>query len=302
MGGKWGRGLKVREVVVKRILKSLGVALVTALAVSACAPTAQNTTQSLAQEQQRSQKHVRDLDSKGALMKDKGLNSYLNSIVNRIAPQRPPGSVRLRSYVIKSADVNAYTTGGGYMFYNAGLMAAMENEAQLAAVVAHEIAHIDRGHIPAKSQNNQAVQLGAAAAAIGGALLGVPGQVTELAVGLGANAYASSYSRTQERDADSTGVQYLSSAGYNASEGARSFKVLQELYGNQRGVFATHPAPGERYSNLTAQARQLGATKGRVGNKTHDAAVRKLRRDVLKFYESKGRTKEAALIRRNLRN
>ncbi|MEO1493355.1 MAG: M48 family metalloprotease [Pseudomonadota bacterium] len=284
------------------MLKSLGIALAVAVSVSACAPTAQNTAQSLAVEQQRSQKHVQDLDRKGALMKDRGLNSYLNSVVNRIAPQRPPGSVPLKSYIVKSADVNAYTTGGGYMFYNAGLMAAMENEAQLAAVVAHEIAHIDRGHIPAKTANNQAVQLGAAAAAIGGALLGVPGQVTELAVGVGANAYASSYSRTQERDADSTGVQYLSAAGYNAAEGARSFKVLQELYGNERGVFATHPAPGERFANLTTQAKQLGATKGRVGNETHDAAVRKLRRDVLKFYESEGRTKEASLIRRNLRN
>lgn len=284
-----------------RHLKLTLAALLAAATVSACAPTAQNTAQSLAQEQQRSQKHVQDLDNKGQLIKDKTLNNYLRSIVSRVAPARPAGSVPLKSYIIKNADVNAYTSGGGYIFFNAGLMAAMENEAQLASVVAHEIAHIDRGHIPASQGNNQAIQLGAAAATIGGALLGVPGQVTNTVVGLGANAYASNYSRTQERDADATGTQYMARAGYNAAEGAKAFQVLQRLYGNQRSVFASHPAPGERYANLVAQSKQLGATKGRVGKQTHDRAMRKTRREVLEFYDANGRAKEAAQIRRTLR-
>lgn len=284
-----------------RPIRVMLVAAIAAFGVSACAPTAQNTAASLAQEQARGQKLVRDLDAKGALIKDRGVNNYLNAVMNRVAKSRPPGSVPLRSYVLKDADVNAFTTGGGYVFFNAGLMAAMENEAQLASVVAHEIAHIDRGHIPASQGNNQAIQLGAAAATIGGALLGVPGQVTNTVVGLGANAYASNYSRTQERDADATGTQYMARAGYNAAEGAKAFQVLQRLYGNQRSVFASHPAPGERYANLVAQSKQLGATKGRVGKQTHDRAMRKTRREVLEFYDANGRAKEAAQIRRTLR-
>lgn len=284
-----------------RYFRSLALVVTAAAALGACAPTAQNTAQSLAAEQQRSQQHVRELDSKGGLIKDRGLNNYLTSIVNRIAPQRPPGSVALRSYIIKNADVNAYTSGGGYIFFNAGLMAAMENEAQLAAVVAHEIAHIDRGHLSASAANRQGVQLGAAAAAIGGALLGVNPNVTEMVVGLGANAYASNYSRTQERDADAIGTQYLAAAGYNAAEGAKSFQVLQRLYGNGGGIFSTHPAPGERYANLTAQAQRLGATSGRIGKNTHDRATRSIRREVLEFYEANGRNREAQQIRRNLR-
>ena len=135
--------------------------LTAALAMSACAPTAQNTRLSLAEEQNASARIVRNLDAKGALIEDRGLNSYLNSVVGRIAAQRPPGSVPLRTYIVKDADVNAFTTGGGYLFFNAGMLAALENEAQLATVAAHEIAHIDRGHGRAGKTNQQAVQLAA---------------------------------------------------------------------------------------------------------------------------------------------
>ena len=177
----------------------------------------------------------------------------------------------------------------------------MENEAQLATVVAHEIAHIDRGHIPAGAANRQAVQLGAVLGTIAGAAVGVNSQITEMVVGLGTNAYASSYSRTQERDADSIAAQYLAKSGYNGAAGAESFQVLKRLYGDGRGVFSTHPAPGERHASLIAQARELGSTKGRIGTKTHDRATRKLRREVLEFYEKNGRDREAAQIRKNLR-
>ncbi|MEM6621319.1 MAG: M48 family metalloprotease [Pseudomonadota bacterium] len=276
-------------------------ALTAALGISACQPTAQNTAQSLAQEQRNAQNLVAQLDRKGQLIKEAGLNRYVNDVVARVAQHRPPGSVPVRAYVIKDAAVNAFTPGGGYVFFNAGLIAAMENEAQFATVVAHEIAHIDQGHIPAKIANNQAVQLGAIAGMLLGAATGIDPRVTETFVGVGANAYASNYSRTQERDADRVAIEYLAAAGYNAVEGAKSFQVLQRLYGSNADLFSTHPASGERFTNLTAQAQRLGATRGRVGNRTHDRATLQLRRDILDFYQSKGMTKEAAQVRRALR-
>ncbi len=289
-----------------RFFRSAALALGAALAVSACAPTAQNTAASLAEEQRASQQLVRKMEQKNALIKDRGLVNYMNTIVSRVAKQRPAGSVPLRTYIVKDADVNAFTTGGGYLFFNAGMLAAMENEAQLASVTAHEIAHIDRGHVQAGKASRQGVQVGAALATIGGALLGVPGQVTDLAVGLGANYAVNSFTRTQETDADTTGFGYLARAGYNGIEGAKSFDVLRRLYGDAKGpqaaFFSSHPASSDRKANLTRLAQQSGATKGRVGNKTHDSAVRKLRRDILQVYEKSGRKKEAALIRNNLRN
>lgn len=288
-----------------RTLRTLVVALTAALAVSACAPNAQNTAQSIRAEQARAEQMVRQIDSKGGLIKDKALNTYVRSIVDRIAAQRPPGSVPLRSYIIKDADVNAFTPGGGYVFFNAGMLAAMENEAQLAMVTAHEIAHIDRGHITAGQQTRTGVQVGAALATIGGALLGVPGSLVDLGVGLGSNLAVNSFSRTQESDADTTGVRYHAAAGYNSIEGSKSFAVLKRLYGDNKGpaalFFSSHPASSDREANLVAMANQLGATKGRVATKTYDSRMGRLRRDVLKFLESNGRSKEAAQIRRNLR-
>lgn len=284
-----------------RTFRSVAIALVAAIGVSACAPTAKNTAASLAQEQQRAARLVQQMEQKGAIMKDTGLNAYMRNIQDRVARVRPPGSVPIRTYIVKDADVNAFTPGGGYVFFNAGLIANMENEAQVAAVMAHEIAHIDRGHVQAGQANRQAVQIGAVLGALAGAAVGINPQVTEMVVGLGANAYASDYSRTQERDADSVGVQYLAAAGYNAVEGAKSFEVLGRLYGNNRSVFASHPAPAARLASQTNQAKQLGATRGRIGKQTHDRATRQLRREVLAFYEKNGRDKEAAQVRRTLR-
>ena len=90
----------------------------------------------------------------------------------------------------------------------------------------------------------------------------------------------------------------------NAVEGAKSFEVLRRVYGDRQGAaafFASHPATGDRLASLTAQARRLGATRGRIGKRSHDQATRKIRRQVLRYYEQSGRSREAAQIRRNLR-
>ena len=75
-----------------RPIRSVMMALTAALALSACAPTAQNTAASLAEEQRRSQQHVRDLDGKGGLIKTATLNNYLRSIVDRTVPGSGLGS------------------------------------------------------------------------------------------------------------------------------------------------------------------------------------------------------------------
>lgn len=285
-----------------RTLRPFAFAFAASLAVAACEPTAQNTPQSLAQERQASQQLVEQLEARNMLVEDRALNNYVQGVVNRIERTRPPGSVPIQSYIVKDADVNAFTPGGGYLFVNAGLLAAMENEAQFATVIAHEIGHIDRGHIQAGQATRTGVQLGAMAAQIGGALLGVDPNLTQLGVGLGAQYAVSSFTREQERDADATGVRYLAAAGYDVDEGARSFEVLRRLYGDQAvPFFASHPPTAERQQMLTQAAAELGATQGEVGEAQYDRAVRDLRQEALQFYEQSGRGREAAQVRQNLR-
>lgn len=284
-----------------RMLRVSALALAAAFAVSACAPVASNTPQSLAYERGASADLLRKLAANDKLIRDRRLQRYVDGVVARVAAPRPRGSVPIRAVIVKDGDVNAFTTGGGYIFINAGMLAALENEAQLATVAAHEIAHVDRGHIQAGQATRTAIGIGAALATIGAAAAGIDPYLVQNAVGLGANAAASSFSREQESDADDIGLRYLVAAGYNAVEGAQAFGVLQRVHGGGTSFFASHPAPGNRQVRMIAQARALGAAQGRVGRSAHDQATRQLRRSVLAYYERAGRRREAAQVRRNLR-
>ena len=261
-----------------------------------------NTPESLAFERRASSDLVRKLDAGNKLIRDGGLQGYVDGVVARIVAVRPRGSVPIRAFIVRDANLNAFTTGGGYVFINAGMLAALENEAQFAMVAAHEIAHIDRGHIQASRDTRTAVSIGAALATVGAAVVGIDPYLAQSAVGLGANAAVSGFSREQESDADDIGLRYMSAAGYNAVEGARAFEVMRRVHGGGgASFFASHPAPGDRLASMNAQARQLGATRGRVGKDRHDRATRRLRLAVLEFYDQAGRQREAAQIRRNLR-
>lgn len=285
--------------------RAFATALMLTGAVGACATTAENTPASIAQEQADSRELLAQLREQDAIIEDRRLNAYVNRVVNRIAAERPPGAVPAQAYIVKDAGINAFTTGGGYLFVNAGLLAAMENEAQWATVAAHEIAHIDRGHISAGKANRQGVGLAGGLAQVGAAVFGVGGGLTNAVIGLGQNASVSSFSRSQEIDADTSGFNYAADAGYNMVEGARSFEVLNRVYGGQQGLaaafFSSHPQSADRQANLTQLARQSGSAQGRVGAETHDEATREIRREVLEFLESEGRSREAAQVRRNLR-
>lgn len=286
-----------------RRMKPAVLAVAAMLAFAGCQPTSVNTPQSIASESTQAEQLASELRSKGVLMENTAVDRYVSGIVQRLDSARGRGSVAIKSHVVKDADVNAFTPGGGHLFVNAGLIAAMQNEAQLATVVAHEIGHIDRGHIQAGQARRAGVGLGAAAAMLGGAMLGLDPQLTEFGVNLGAQYAVNSFTREQERDADLTAGRYLAAAGYNVAEGANSFGVLRQISGAPGGGFlSTHPPTGERQQAMLASASELGATSGRVGKAEHDSATRNLREELLQYYRQNNRQREAAVISANLAN
>src|SRR5690625_4144021 len=133
-----------------RRMRPAMLAIGVTLAFAGCQPTSVNTPQSIASESAQAEQLVAELRSKGALMENQAVDRYVAGIVQRLDSARGPGTVPIRSHVVKDADVNAFTPGGGHLFVNAGLIAAMQNEAQLTTVVAREISHIDRGQIQAR--------------------------------------------------------------------------------------------------------------------------------------------------------
>lgn len=272
---------------------------------AACAPTAPNSRAALAQQAEVSERLAAELRREGKLVEDPALNRYVRAIAARIAAVRPPGAVPLTVHIVKDADVNAFTPGGGHVFVNAGMIAAMENEAQLAMVLAHETAHIDRGHVIAGQRAGAAIGLAAAGGAILAGALGAPAELTRLAAGGVQSVAYNAFSRTQEEDADLVGLRYAAAAGYDVVEGARSFEVLRRIYGEQSDLanffLSSHPRSSEREAKLIAAARRMGAAGGRVAEAEYLRRTAKLRRQVLRYYESTGRAREAAQLRRNLR-
>ncbi len=196
---------------------------------------------------------------------------YLSRVVNNIARQRPPGAVPLQGFIIKDDDVNAFTTGAGYLYFNRGLLAALQNEAQLAMIVGHEAAHVDAGHI-AQGINEQATV--DTLTSIGVAILqssgvgGLAAPLGELGVGLvgqRANAY---FSQGHELEADDIGLRYTIAAGYDGLQAASAFRVLTMANGSRGRLaefFSSHPSSEGRLRTVAARAAASGQTGGYIG-------------------------------------
>jgi len=185
------------------------------------------------------------------------LQRYVSSIVLPIArlSHRPnlPWSVK----VMDTPVVNAFAAPGGHVFVTRGLLAAVNDEAELAGVIGHEIGHVTARH-SAQQYSQQmlaglGVQLGQAVAGSFGDLVG---PVLEAGTGL----LFLKFSRDDERQADSLGVEYASRAGYDARHMADFFETLQRQQSLQGGSggslpewFSTHPNPLDREASVRAQ-------------------------------------------------
>ena len=158
--------------------------------------------------------------------------------------------------ILDSGVVNAFALPGGYVYVTRGLLAYLENEAQLAVVLGHEIGHVLGRHSSEQAARAQLSQLGLLGAAVVGGVVG-GGQVAEGILnygGTGLGLLQLKYGRGAEREADQAGVAYAEFAGYDATEGAAFFVSLQRLGENSGqsvpNFLSTHPDPGERAQTI----------------------------------------------------
>jgi Zn-dependent protease with chaperone function len=160
--------------------------------------------------------------------------------------------------VIDSDEVNAFALPGGFFYVNRGLILAADNEAELAGVMAHEIAHVTARH----AMENQAKATIAEIGMIAGSIFlgGWPGVIFQNTAGLGLLAAFMKFSRGAEEEADRLGAQYLYAAGYDPTAMATMFEKLSSKSKKKPGwisrAFASHPQPPERRAaslNLVAR-------------------------------------------------
>jgi Zn-dependent protease with chaperone function len=189
------------------------------------------------------------------------LTGWLNRIGARLTKSRLAGGYPYSFEVIHDPSINAFALPGGPMFVNTGLIAAVENESELAGVLAHEISHVKLRHGTANVSKANLIQL---PALIGTAMLdksgGLWGALGKLGIGLGAESVLLRYSRGAEKDADLNGQQMMNDVGYDPKYSASFFEKLRKEGGDPGKLerwFSSHPAPADRAKYLTDQARRL---------------------------------------------
>ncbi|MDX1671386.1 MAG: M48 family metalloprotease [Balneolaceae bacterium] len=163
--------------------------------------------------------------------------------------------------VLNSPIVNAFALPGGYVYVTRGLLSHIENEAQLAVVLGHEIGHVAARHASQRAFEQKIGQIALLGGAIAGQeIFGLPGQSILDLGGAAAQLLFLQYSRDDERESDRLGVEYSAMKNYRASEGAEFFGVLErmsERSGQSIPSFLqTHPDPGERAKTIPELARQ----------------------------------------------
>lgn len=156
---------------------------------------------------------------------DLKLQEKLQRIVSRIGEHVDGDKLDYRIYLLDDDRPNAFTTGGGHVFITTGLVAALRSEGQIAAVIAHEMAHNASAHVVKSAHSRKIVKETAEfSEKVMHQRWGVPwlGNSIAFLVSTGAN----KYTREQEDDADFLGLQYIVSAGYDPREAGRAVESL----------------------------------------------------------------------------
>lgn len=197
------------------------------------------------------------------LVKDRQLQKYVNNVGRWVASQSERPDLAWHFGVIEADDINAFAAPGGYIFVTRGLYRLLNDEAELAGVLAHEIGHVIRKHHLKILQQSQLLDLG-------GKLLtkqtGDNDKIRNL-IGSGAEIVSRSLDKSAEFEADRIAVMLAARAGYDAF-GLPG--VLQEIghAGNDSSVallFKTHPHPDERLTRLDdAMGSRFDGFKGQA--------------------------------------
>jgi beta-barrel assembly-enhancing protease len=222
------------------------------------------------------------------------LTVYVSQVMNKlaaVADRQLPYEIK----VLNSSVPNAWAMPGGKMAINRGLLTELKSEAELAAVLGHEIVHAAARHGAKAQERGTLMQAGMALGQIGAALGGVETDVAQLALGatgIGLQMVNQKYGRDQELESDYYGMKYMKAAGYDpqAAIGLQeTFVRLSNARGGQSGfferLFASHPPSQERVEKNRQTAAELGAG-GFVGEqeyKTRLAALFKAKPAYDKF-------------------
>lgn len=199
-----------------------------------------------------------EVDRQAKFIDDPLITEYVNRVGQNIvlhSDARIPFTIK----VIDSDEVNAFALPGGFFYVNKGLLLVADNEAEVAGVMAHEIAHVAARH----SVENQTKASLLEYLAMGTSIFlgGIPGMIYQNTAGLGLLGAFMKFSRSAESEADKLGVQYMYAAGYDPGAMSTMFEKLEAKNKKKPGLiaraFASHPAPPDRRAAAIALAARF---------------------------------------------
>lgn len=234
--------------------------------------------------QKRSEEFVEEIAEGDLLYPDLGLETYLNRLAMRLLPEEvKKENLKITVKVIKDPTLNAFALPNGYIYIHTGMLAAIDNEAQLATLLGHEMTHILHRHAVKqfRSLTNKSAffaVLQAPLAYAGGDLASLAAQVTFISSVYG-------FSRELEDEADDTGFAMIRTDGYDPAEAVKLFEHLEQFIKDEElklpFFFSTHPnvvARKKNYQKLIAKSPPAAATEQRV---TGDMAYQPLTKPVV---------------------
>lgn len=191
---------------------------------------------------------------------DSALNAYVNGVGLAIASRTHRPNMPYSFRVVNASYINAYAFPGGSIACTRGILLKLNNEAELAALLGHEIGHVNARHTAEQMSKGQLSNI-----LVGGlsmiADVAAPGmgQLAGSIGSFGAGAFLASYSRDNERQADGLGTDYMVRAGYGPDGMVGLMEMLNSLNKSKPSsielMFATHPMSEERYQTAVNTVR-----------------------------------------------
>lgn len=190
------------------------------------------------------------------IYEDQKLTAYFNEIGQRLARVSHRPHLAYHFKILDVSVVNAFAVPGGYVYFTRGILATVNSEAELAGLIGHEIGHITARHSAKQYSKAQLAQLG-----LGVGSIFIDSKLLSELAQIGVGMLFLRFSRDNEREADDLGVEYSSKAGYDATQMASFFEMLEKMSpGSDRsglpGWFSTHPSPENRVQIVRGRAKE----------------------------------------------
>jgi predicted Zn-dependent protease len=195
--------------------------------------------------------------SRFGVVEDKALQEYFSRIGQELAKISHRPDLEWHFTIVDSPVVNAFAVPGGFIYLTRGILQHMNNEAEMAAVLGHEIAHVTARHSVTQISQGQLMNLGLGLGSIFSTRFQQVGGLAQM----GLEVLSLKYSRDHERESDQLGLEYMARVGYDPMQMSEFFQVFDAMREESGQAIpnwlATHPAPPDRIQMTSREAAEI---------------------------------------------